>query len=190
MQNKPVAATARNELSQTGLPQTALPQTARPQTARPQTGLPQTGLPQTGLSPEGQPGKGQPPDLVSSVAPKGSGRAQLTDGTKRPAAAEGAVDEQVAAALMELDLEGPQRRSRRVGPTKKINVPVQLKDHAEAERANRATLSEIAASLGVSRSEMNRILDEPKARLGPKHPEKKGGNKRHAHGTGRRRHAG
>jgi hypothetical protein len=91
---------------------------------------------------------------------------------------------------MELDLEGAQRRSRRVGPTKKINVPVQLQDHAAAERANRATLDEIAASLGVSRSAMNRILDEPKAQLGGKHPEHKSGNKRHSHGTGRRRHAG
>jgi len=138
----------------------------------------------------GQPKKGQPPDPSSPAGPKGSARAQLTDGPGRPAASKSGVDEQVAAALMELDLEGAQRRSRRVGPAKKINVPVQLKDHATAERANRATLDEIAASLGVSRSAMNRILDEPKEHKGGKHPEHKGGNKRHTHGTGRRRHAG
>jgi hypothetical protein len=170
MQNKPAPATARND--------------------QPQEGQLPVARSQEGRSPVKQPQKGQPPDPVSSAAPKASARAQLTDGPRPSAAPEGAVDEQIAAALMELDLEGAQRRSRRVGPDKKINVPVQLKDHAEAERANRATLDEIAASLGVSRSAMNRILDEPKAHLGGKHPEKKSGNKRHTHGTGRRRHAG
>lgn len=137
-----------------------------------------------------QPDMGQPPDPYYPAGPKELAKAQLTDGPKHRAAEKGGVDEQVAAALMELDLEGAQRRSRRVGPAKKINVPVQLKDHASTERANRATLDEIAASLGVSRSAMNRILDEPKAHQGGKHPEHKGGNKRHTHGTGRRRHAG
>lgn len=148
------------------------------------------GQPQQGQSQQGQSQQGQPPDSVSSAAPELSAGAQLTDVPEPPDTAQSAVDEQVAAALMELDLEGAQRRSRRVGPAKKINVPVQLKDHEAAERANRATLDEIAASLGVSRSAMNRILDEPKPQLGGKRPEHKSGNKRHSHGTGRRRHAG
>jgi len=91
---------------------------------------------------------------------------------------------------MELDLEAAQRLNRRVGPLKKISFPGQLQDHAATERANRSTLDDMAASLGISRSAMNRILDEPPPHSGGKHAEHKGGAKRHDHGTGRRRHAG
>jgi hypothetical protein len=134
--------------------------------------------------------KEQGTDPASPAGSQASARFQTTAEPKPLAASELAGDEQMAAALMELDLQGAQRRSRRVGPLKKVNIPVQLQEHATAERANRATLDEIAAALGVSRSAANWILDEPTMRTGGKHAEHKGGVKRHDHGTGRRRHAG
>jgi hypothetical protein len=101
----------------------------------------------------------------------------------------------LSPALLELDLEAGQRVSRRVGPL--TNIAEHRKELAATERSNRSTLNEIAASLGVSRSIMNRILDEPPVRDGAR---RDGGGgqvarrgeftKRHAHGAGRRRHGG
>jgi hypothetical protein len=106
-------------------------------------------------------------------------------------------------ALLELDLEAGQRVSRRVGPL--TNISEHRKELAATERAKRSTLNEIAASLGVSRSIVNRILDEPSVRDGGRRDggggqsdrrskdrdEHSGApSKRHEHGVGRRRHGG
>jgi hypothetical protein len=101
------------------------------------------------------------------------------------------VDQMLAAALLELDLEAAQRLGRRVGPL--TSMLAHSKERAATKRANRSTLDEIAASLGVSRSTMNRILEEPPLRAGERHVEvtwKAWDGKRHDHGTGRRRHTG
>ena len=100
-------------------------------------------------------------------------------------------DQMLAAALLELDLEAAQRQRRRVGPMTRITT--HREEHTATKRANRSTLNEIAASLGVSRSTVNRILDEPSLRAGDRHvePTETGWDgKRHDHGVGRRRHAG
>jgi hypothetical protein len=69
------------------------------------------------------------------------------------------VDQMVATALLELDLDAAQRQSRRVG--RLTNIMPHRKELAATKRANRSALNEIAASLGVSRSKLNRILEEP-----------------------------
>jgi len=95
----------------------------------------------------------------------------------------------VASALLELDLEVAQRPSRRVG--RLAGITAQKKELAAAKRANRSTLNEIAASLGVSRSTANRMFEEPLERSGGRvADEGDGDGRRHDHGTGRRRHAG
>lgn len=97
----------------------------------------------------------------------------------------------LSAALLELDLEAAKRLSRRVGPL--TNIVAHSKERAATKRANRSTLNDIAASLGVSRSTLNRILEEPPPRAGERdvEPAEKGGDgKRHHHGAGRRRHTG
>jgi hypothetical protein len=101
------------------------------------------------------------------------------------------VDQMLAAALLELDLEAAQRQSRRVGPL--TNITAHRKELAATKRVNRSTLNEIAASLGVSRSTLNRILEEPPPRAWERDVEVTeggGGGKRHKHGAGRRRHTG
>jgi hypothetical protein len=101
------------------------------------------------------------------------------------------VDQLLAAALLELDLEAAQHQSRRVGPL--TNVIAHSKERAATKRTNRSTLNEIAASLGVSRSTLNRFLEDPSLRAGGRHvevTESGGDGKRHDHGTGRRRHTG
>ena len=101
------------------------------------------------------------------------------------------VGQMLAAALLELDLEAAQRQSRRVGPL--TNITAHRKERAATKRTNRSTLNEIAASLGVSRSTLNRILEEPPSRAGGRHvevTESGGDGTRHHHGTGRRRHTG
>ena len=100
-----------------------------------------------------------------------------------------ATDLVVAAALPELDLQEAQRLRRRVDLL--TSSGLRRKELAATKRVNRSTLDEVAAWLGVSRSTMNRILEEPPPRGGEKRVERKGGaGKRHDHGTGRRRHAG
>jgi hypothetical protein len=92
-----------------------------------------------------------------------------------------------AAALLELDLEAAQRHSRRVGAPTSSSAPGARSD----KRANRSTLDEIAASLPVSRSTMNRILGKPPLRGAGRYEEYRAApSKRHAHGTGLRRHDG
>jgi len=101
------------------------------------------------------------------------------------------VDQLLAAALLELDLEAAQSQSRRVGPL--TNMSAHRKELAATKRANRSTLNEMAASLGVSRSTLNGILEEPPLRAGERHvemTERGWDGKRHDHGTGRRRHTG
>ena len=101
------------------------------------------------------------------------------------------VDQMLAAALLELDLEAAGRQGRRVGPP--TSNSVRRKELAAIKRANRSTLDEIAASVGVSRSTMNRILEVPPLWAGEKHlevTEQGWGGNRHDHGTGRRRHTG
>jgi hypothetical protein len=96
----------------------------------------------------------------------------------------------VEQMLAELDLEAAQRQSRRVGPL--TNITAHRKERAATKRAVRSTLNEIAASLGVSRSTLNRILEKPPL-AGERHvePTERGGDgKRHDHGAGRRRHTG
>ena len=111
-----------------------------------------------------------------------------------PLAPAGALNQQatdlvVAVAPPELDLQKAQRLRRRVDLL--TSSRVRRKELAATKRANRSTLDEVAAWLGVSRSTMNRILEEPPLRGGEKRVEHKGGvGKRHDHGTGRRRHAG
>jgi hypothetical protein len=101
------------------------------------------------------------------------------------------VGQMLAAALLELDLEAAKRQSRRVGPL--TNIVAHRKERAATKRVNRSTLNDIAASLGVSRSTLNRILEDPPPRAGERHlevTESGGDGKRHDHGTGRRRHTG
>ena len=98
-----------------------------------------------------------------------------------------ATDLVVAAALLELDFEAAQRHSRRFGLPTSSSTPGARSD----KRANRSTLDEMAASLRVSRSTMNRILGKPLLRAEGRHEEYRGGTgRRHAHGTGLRRHDG
>lgn len=95
----------------------------------------------------------------------------------------------VAAELLELDLEVARRLSRRVARLRRIDA--QRKELAATKRANRSTLNEIAASLGVSRSTVNRMFSAPQHRTGGRQSAPGGGDgMRHDHGTGRRRHAG
>jgi hypothetical protein len=99
------------------------------------------------------------------------------------------VDQKVATAILELDLEAAQRQGRRAG--RLSDIAAQRKELAESKRSNRSTLDEIAASLGVSRSTANAMFGEPRARAGGRQAEQSGGESiRHAHGVGRRRHAG
>ena len=106
----------------------------------------------------------------------------------------GALEQQptdlvVAAAPPELDLQNAQRLSRRVDLL--TSSGVRRKELSATKLANRSTVDEIAAWLGVSRSTMSRLLEEPPLRGGEKRAERKdGAGKRHDHGTGRRRHAG
>ena len=94
-----------------------------------------------------------------------------------------ATDPVEAAARLERDLQNAQRLNRRIAL-----LAARRKEPAETKRANRSTLDEIAASLGVSRSTMNRILEEPPVRGGGKRLEHKDGAGKH-HRRGRR-HAG
>ena len=97
----------------------------------------------------------------------------------------------LGAALLGLDLDAARRESRRVGPP--ANLTSQREEFAATKRTNRSALNEIAASLGISRSRLSWILEEPPLPAGGRQlePIKKGGDgKRHDHGTGRRRHAG
>ena len=101
------------------------------------------------------------------------------------------VDQMLAAALLELDLDAAQGQSRRVG--RLTNITAHRKEFAATKRAHRSTLNEIAASLGVSRSTLNRILEEPSVRADERHVEqawRPWDGKRHENGTGRRRHTG
>ena len=90
----------------------------------------------------------------------------------------------VAAALLELDLEAAQPLSRPLHPPTSSNV--RGKELTATKRANRSNLDEIAASLGVSRSTMSRILEEPPLHGGGNRADHKDEVDRH-HGTGRRR---
>ena len=101
------------------------------------------------------------------------------------------VDQMLAAALLELDLDAAQGQNRRVG--RLTNISAHRKEFAATKRAHRSTLNEIAASLGVSRSTLNRILDEPPVRHEERHveqPWRSWDGKRHENGTGRRRRTG
>ena len=101
------------------------------------------------------------------------------------------VGQMLAAALLGLDLDAARRESRRVGPP--TNLMSQREEFAATKRDNRSTLNEVAASLGISRSKLSWILEEPPLPAGGRQlePIQKGGDgKRHDHGTGRRRHAG
>lgn len=97
------------------------------------------------------------------------------------------VDQLVAASILELDLEVARAQSRLIG--RRAGITAQRRELAATKRANRSTLNEIAASLGVSRSTANRMFDEPPTRGGGKQDERVD-RLRHAHGVGRRRHAG
>ena len=111
-----------------------------------------------------------------------------------PMAPAGALKQQttnlvVATAPPELDVQKAQSLSRRIDLA--TSSRVRRKELSSTKRANWSTLDEVAAWLGVSRSTMNRILEEPPLRGGEKRVAHKGGlGKRHDHGTGRRRHAG
>ena len=100
------------------------------------------------------------------------------------------VDQMLVAELLELDLEAAQTQSGRVDPL--TNRFAQAKERAATKRTNRSTLNEIAASLGVSRSTLNSILEDP-LRAEERYVEVAetawdGG--RNDHGVGRRRHTG
>ena len=111
-----------------------------------------------------------------------------------PLASAGALKQQatdlvVATGPSELDFRKAQHLSRRVNLL--ASTRVRRKELSSTKRANWSTLDEVAAWLGVSRSTISRILEEPRLRGGEKRVAHKDGvGKRHDHGTGRRRHAG
>jgi hypothetical protein len=97
-----------------------------------------------------------------------------------------ATDPVAAAARLERDLRNAQRLNRRIDL-----LASRRKKPAATKRVDRSTLDEVAGWLGVSRSTVSRILEEPPLRLGGKQDEREvWGGKRHDHGTGRRRRAG
>jgi hypothetical protein len=99
------------------------------------------------------------------------------------------VDQTVAAALLELDLDVAPRHSNLAEPS--TSLAVHRQELAATKRENRSTLNEIAASLGVSRFVASKMLEEPVLRVAGKRSREQGENgMRHDHGVGRRRHAG
>lgn len=96
-----------------------------------------------------------------------------------------ATDPMAAAARLERERQNTQRLNRRIH-----TLANRRKEPAATKLADRSTLDEVAAWLGVSRSAVSRLLEEP---LRPgRHQEGAQAwvGKRHDHGTGRRRRAG
>jgi hypothetical protein len=97
-----------------------------------------------------------------------------------------ATDPVAAAARLERNLQTAKRLNHRISL-----LASRRKKPAATKRADRSTLDEIAGWLGVSRSTVSRLLEEPPLRTGRSQDESQvWGGRRHEHGTGRRRRAG
>jgi hypothetical protein len=98
------------------------------------------------------------------------------------------VDTTVAAALLGLDLEAAPGYRAPAEPLPTLAVHRQ--ELAASKRENRSTLNEIAASLGVSRFIASKMFEGPASQGGSRSRKAGAHGTRHAHGVGRRRHAG